>query len=262
MIRKLKRAIGIRFSIKALARNPNIYLRQSARRFRSFCELVVELAATRPISIVQIGANDGVTNDPIGELILNSPDGVRGLLMEPQHSAFDRLSRRYAHAPHITCRHAAIDRRSGTRRMYSVNRQAAAERLRRSVSDGIGSFDRGHVEALLRANSPGLTHREIHQLITEETVPVTTLADALSEAGISRPDVILVDTEGFDADIMHIALDAGIRPILIQYEHKHLTNSVRRKISKRLLREGYRLWSDHADVWGQRARADSSPLHV
>ena len=138
--------------------------------------------------------------------------------------------------------------------MYSVNRQAAAGRLRRSVSDGIGSFDRGHVETLLKENSPGLTYREIQELITEETVPVTTLGDALLEAGISRPDVILVDTEGFDADIMHIALDAGIRPILIQYEHKHLTNSVRRRISKRLMREGYRLWSDHADVWGQRAR--------
>ena len=240
----------------------NIYLWQLARRFRSFYELVVELATAHPISIIQIGANDGVTNDPLGELLLNCSEGVRGLLIEPQRSAFDRLSRRYARSPHITCLHAAIDRRAGTRCIYSIDRQAAAERLRRSVSDGIGSFSRRHVESVLRANSPALPHHEIDALITEETVPVTTLEEALLGAGFSRPDVIVVDTEGFDADIVDIVLEAGIRPILVQYEHKHLTSGTRRRISKRLRREGYRLWTDHADVWGQRARTESSPLHM
>lgn len=258
MIRKLKRAIGFRFSMKAMVRNPNIYLCQATRRFRSFHGLVDELATARPISIIQIGANDGVTNDPIGELILNCPEGIRGLLIEPQRSAFERLSRRYARAPHITCLHAAIDRKAGTRCMYSIDRQSAAERLRRNVSDGIGSFSRRHVETVLRANSPVLSDHEIDALITEETVPVTTLEEALSGSGFSRPDVMVVDTEGFDADIIQIALEAGIRPTLFQYEHKHLTRSARRCISNRLMREGYRLWTDHADVWGQRAPPDSS----
>ena len=252
MIRKLKRAIGIRFSMKALARNPNIYLRQSTIRFRSFHELVLELITERPVSIIQIGANDGVTNDPLGELIPNYPERVRGLLIEPQRSAFGRLSRRYADAPHITCLRAAIDRKSGTRCIYSIDRQAAAERLRRSASDGIASFDRRHVETILKANSPALSDHEVDELITEEMVPVTTLGEALLGAGISQPDVFLVDTEGFDAEIMHIALDDGVRPTLVQYEHKHLTNGDRRGVSKRLMREGYRLWADHADVWGRR----------
>ncbi len=142
--------------------------------------------------------------------------------------------------------------------MYSIDRQSAAERLRRNVSDGIGSFSRRHVETVLRANSPVLSNHEIDALITEETVPVTTLEEALSGSGFSRPDVMVVDTEGFDADIIQIALEAGIRPTLFQYEHKHLTRSARRCISNRLMREGYRLWTDHADVWGQRAPPDSS----
>ena len=95
-------------------------------------------------------------------------------------------------------------------------------------------------------------------LITEETVCTTTLLDALFEAEIDQPDVILVDTEGFDAEIMHIALDAGVRPILVQYEHKHLADRDRRSVSGRLIREGYQLWTDHADVWGRRVDVDPS----
>ena len=258
MIRKLKRAVGIHFSTKALVRNPNVVVRQLTRRFNSFHELVAELVAKRPISIIQIGANDGVTHDPLGELILDCQGRVRGLLIEPQHAAFGRLSQRYAHAPLITCLHAAIDWEPGTRCIYSVNQQAASERLRRSVSDGMGSFERRHVEATLKTRMPVLSGHEIDELITEEVVPVTTLEQALDGAEIRQPDVCLVDAEGFDAEIVRMTLDIGIRPILIQYEHKHLHVRDRRSISKRLIREGYRLWADHADVWGQRIGANAS----
>lgn len=260
MIRKLKSAMGIRFSVKALVRNPSVYLRQYTHRYHSFRDLVEMLVSRRPISIVQIGANDGVTNDPLGELILNRAGRIRGLLIEPQRCAFLRLSQRYGDAPNITCLGAAIDRKSGNRRLYSVNRKAVAEQLRRNVSDGIGSFDRRHVETLLRASAPGHLAENIGMLITEETVRTTTLRDALFEANIDQPDVILVDTEEFDAEIMHIALDAGVRPILIQYEHKHLPNCDRRGVSGRLIREGYRLWTDHTDVWGQRTDVGPSLL--
>lgn len=268
MIRKLKQAVGINFSTKALVRNPNVYVRQLTRRFNSFYELVAELVAKRPISIIQIGANDGVTHDPLGELILDCQGRVRGLLIEPQRAAFGRLSQRYAHAPLITCLHAAIDWEPGTRCIYSVNQQAASERLCRSVSDGMGSFERRHVEAILktcmrrrgraRPRRPVLSGHEIDELITEEVVPVTTLKQALGGAEISQPDVFLVDVEGFDAEIVRMTLDIGIRPILIQYEHKHLHVRDRRSISKRVIREGYRLWADHADVWGQRIGANAS----
>ena len=258
MIRRLKHAAGIRFSMKALARNPSIYCGQSIRQHRSFRELVVELIAQRPISVIQIGANDGITSDPIGELVLNSSGRIRGLLIEPQRSAFERLSQRYAHAPDITCLHAAIGKESGTRCIYSVDQQTAAGRLDRRVSDGVGSLDRRHVEAILKSNSLALADHEIDALITEEMVPVTTLMAAHVGAGIDQPDVLLVDTEGFDGDIVHAALDSGMRPILVQYEHKHLTGTCRQSLSKRLFRLGYRLWADHADVWGQRVVAQTS----
>ena len=71
MIRKIKRALGIDFSLKAALRNPSIYRRQLVMPRMSFRELVHQrLHDGRPATVVQVGANDGETNDPIGELLL------------------------------------------------------------------------------------------------------------------------------------------------------------------------------------------------
>ena len=261
MIRRLKNTVGIRFSVKALARNPSIYCRQLTHQYRSFRALVAELATDRPISIIQVGANDGIAHDPIGELVLNSAGRIRGLLIEPQRRAFERLTQRYAHMSHIKCLRAAIGKESGTACIYSVNQQAAAGRLNRSISDGIGSLDRRHVEAILKSSAPALLPQDLDALVAEELVPITTLAAAQIGAGINHADVLLVDTEGLDGEIVHTALDCGMRPNLVQYEHKHLSGICRRSLSKRLFGMGYRLWADHADVWGQYVGAGASPTH-
>ncbi|ANK82376.1 MAG: hypothetical protein TEF_17430 [Rhizobiales bacterium NRL2] len=260
MIRRLKRRLGIRFSTKALKRNPGVYLRQLLRRHRSFPDLVAGLAATRPVAIVQVGANDGSSNDPLGEMILHRPERVsRALLIEPQQSAFKRLAARYAKAPHVTCLNAAIDREPGERAIYSMDMAAASERLGRRISDGLASFSRPHLENAFRNADPAISDAELDQLITETPVPVTTIRQAMETAGMRDADVLLVDTEGFDAEIMAMALEAGLRPALLQFEHAHLDAATRRALAGRLRREGYRLWASHLDMWGQRVGTGTSP---
>ncbi len=249
MIRKLKRACGIHFSTKALVRNPGVHLRQMSRRHRSFRGLLDELADERRIVVVQVGANDG--GDALGNLIRDRPERIeRALLIEPQRSAFDRLARRNEAVSDVVCLNAAIDRQAGERTIYSVNRGAVAR-----LGDGIASFDRHHVERAIRARTKLRSDGEIEALITATPVPVTTLAHAAAGAGIVHPDVFMVDTEGFDAEIVRMAFEAGWLPAVIQYEHKHLSRGDRRDLSTVLERRGYRLWADQADVWGLRAGA-------
>lgn len=253
MIRKLKRALGINFSTKALARNPGIAWRQMFGRFRRFDDLVEELASTRPVTIVQVGANDGSSNDPLGRMIAAHPERItKALLFEPQASAYGRLSERYKDLQNIICLNAAVNREPGEQQVYSVDREAASTAIGRPISDGIASFDRNHVVQVLVDNAPGLTAEDVDLLVTEQAVQVTTLSDAASANGMSNPDILLVDTEGFDAEIMAMALEASWRPLLLQYEHKHLDNGDRRALAGRLRALGYRLWADHSDVWGQK----------
>lgn len=252
MIRKLKRALGINFSTKALARNPDIALRQYLGRFQSFGELVDRLSVSQPVTIVQVGANDGSSNDPLGRMIAAHPERIaKALLFEPQASAFARLSDRYQEYENIVCLNAAVDRNSGTQTVFSIDRDAASAKLGRPISDGIASFDRAHVVRVLADNAPGLTSAEIIALVTVQPVTVTTLTAAAKDTGIDSPDILLVDTEGFDAEIMSMALEAGWRPMLLQYEHKHLSSEDRRALSSRLRGLKYRLWADHSDVWGK-----------
>ncbi|MCS1410951.1 MAG: hypothetical protein M2R45_04146 [Verrucomicrobia subdivision 3 bacterium] len=260
--RKLKRALGVRFSSRALARNPNVYLRQLTRRFHSFRELVGCLAAERPITILQVGANDGITGDPIGDLVLNEPEKIRALLIEPQRAAFARLSQRYAKSTHVKLLNVAIGKEAGQQSIYSLN-QTVAQKNGRTLGDDLGSFNRSHILRHLnqakRKAGLALSEKELEALIVEETVSVMPLSQALEEAGFPQPDVFLVDTEGFDAEIIRMMLADRWRPQLLQYEYSNLSASDRRNISESLRRAGYRLWADHADVWGQNIQTDTSP---
>ena len=250
MIRRLKRALGINFSSKALRRNPGICLRQYLRRFRSFPELAAELTSRGPVTLVQVGANDGSANDPLARLIEDHPGAIdRALLIEPQTAAFERLTAHHRDNPSIHCLNAAIDRTAGTRTIWSIDREAVQARLGRPMSDGIASFERNHVIQVRVQN--GVAEGDVPSLLTHESVELATLGGAARSVGIGNPDILLVDTEGFDAEIMHMAFDAGWLPKLLQYEHKHLSPSERRELAVRLRAAGYVLWADHADVWGQ-----------
>lgn len=248
---------NIRVFIKSLLRNPNICIRQMTRRFHSFRDLVIKLSAERPfISVIQIGANDGVNGDPLGDLILNETEKIKALLIEPQSGAYGRLSQRYASSPHVVCLNAAIDKKPGNRTMYSIDPQIVAQKTGIMLDDSIGSFDHHFVLRFLkrkmRRSNIALYDHELESLITEETVLGIPLKQALEEANILQPDVVLVDVEGFDAEVVRMVLDDGLRPQLIQYEHSNLPYGERRRLSARLIREGYQLWADRSDVWGKR----------
>lgn len=233
MIRKIKRALGIRFSAKALIRNPAVYLRQTGTGFRGFPQLAVDLFERRTASIVQVGANDGGPNDPLGRLLPRHRERVqKAVLIEPQPDPFERLRKRYVGWDRVVCLNAAVGRSVGNRAMYSVVPDSAAHSAK-PVGDGVASFDRQHVERHLRERYRGLSPETLAAMVRTLSVPVTTLDLAAGKAGIERPDIFVVDTEGYDGEVMAMALDLGWRPGLLQWEHKHLSRRERRQLTRR-----------------------------
>ena len=252
MIRRIKRALGIRFSSKALIRNPAIYVHQIRAGFREFPELSAELLERETANILQVGANDGASNDPLSRVIIQYRSKVRkAVLIEPQTGAFDRLTARYRDWPQVICLNTAIGREVGERALHSIA-PVAGSSLKKPSGDGIASFDRQHVEAHLQSHDKTLSQQALRRMITRSVVPVTTLELAAKKGGMDQPDILLVDTEGFDGQVVGMALDLGWRPTLLQWEHKHLARSEQRRLTRRLTGEGYRLWANHSDTWGQR----------
>ncbi len=191
--------------------------------------------------VVVVGANDGQQSDHLAPLLRSS--SWRGIMVEPHPEAFKRLSERYGADPRFALENAAIADRDGRLTLYGiVPPESPAEWELVGSYDVLGSLSR---EALL-------SHRWISDL---ERRIVTIEVDGLRfetlcrRHAIERIDLLLVDTEGYDFEILKgVGLDQW-RPRLVVYEHA-LLNAADRGRARRLMEElGYVLMEEHLDTW-------------
>ena len=97
--------------------------------------------SSRPLFVLQVGANDGVSGDPLYSTIREN--AWVGLFVEPVPSVFERLRENYADQPGLAFENAAIAEADGEATIYTV---ADGPQDRRAL-DTIASLDEG---ALLR----------------------------------------------------------------------------------------------------------------
>ena len=158
------------------------------------------------VHLVQIGACDGVSHDPIHQ-ILEHPS-IAATLVEPVPTNFSELERTYRGYSNVTLVNAAITNRAGQQRIYTV---ADTERLSRNWTKGWASLQREH---LLRL---GVRENEIE----EKIVTTMELSQLLNH---DKADILIVDTEGHDDVIVNAALDLPEPPAVIYFEHVHLSS--------------------------------------
>lgn len=188
--------------------------------------LVKEAAALSPhFGFIQIGANDGIRNDPLRSLVLRH--GLRGLLVEPVPHLMASLQGNYRDVPGIEFRQCAVGSQDGVMKFFSL----APGNPFPSWAQGLGSLSRGHLTEF------GLPR--VEDWITETEVPVMTMRALLAERDPQSVKLLQVDTEGHDATIVEQALEIGLRPFIIHYESVHLTAAVRAACKRRLVQAGY-----------------------
>ena len=95
---------------------------------------------------------------------------------------------------------------------------------------GLASFRRSH----LSGRKFGI--RNLDQFIEEATVPCLTFATLLKRHGIQKVTLLQIDTEGFDCQIVRMAIEAGVYPSIINYEFVHACPA-ERAACKRMLAE-------------------------
>jgi FkbM family methyltransferase len=181
------------------------------------------LAAGRPFFFVQVGANDGVLDDPIRELVIRH--ALPGLLIEPLPDLFEKLQANYLGQPQLRFENAAVLPADGEVTIHRVRADAPVH----AHWHGIASFSRSN---LLAQGVPA-------EYIDAQQVRGAPLGDLLARHGVKDVTLLQVDTEGFDAEVIRSAFDAGLRPQLINYEHCWLTPDVRHATKLKLDREGY-----------------------
>lgn len=192
------------------------------------------------LAVVQIGANDGINNDPIHKFIKR--DHWRGVLLEPQKYVYKKyLEPLYRNTPGINVLNAALDINDGNKPIYKI-----------SVSNsrwatGLTSFNRAVLEEAVRS---GYVQRQAlkegvnlpeneNGCIEEESVECISTDSLIKKFSLDRIDWLQIDTEGFDFEIIKMFNIAVTKPEVIVYENIHFSDDLRKECINYLMQNGY-----------------------
>ena len=209
----------------ALKRQPRLYdfvigvIKRNVLRERSAAyEILNEFSKSRGgrVSFVQIGANDGLRNDPIREFIVRDP--WTGVLIEPLPSVFELLKENYAWLAgrrSLAFENAAISTSESSLSLYTVADhvlnslplEAQLDLLRKS------SLHRDHVERFVQNPSD----------VVQVTVPCMSVESIVKRHFGGNPiDLLCIDAEGHEVAILKSVDFAKTRIGAIFFESHHL----------------------------------------
>lgn len=197
-----------------------------------------QLAAGRSIRILQCGANDGVTVDPVRTFILRHPDKVTAVLVEPLPDVYDALVANYAGHPHVTTLNVAVGPDNEIT-LYRIKPDYICK-YKGIIATGITSFDRNYVldKAKGMLDMRNVPPEERIEHFTHQCLAVSQIIDAhLSQLG--EEPFLQIDAEGFDDEIIYTIDFMRHRPIAINYETTHLSEEKQGALRDYLSTNGY-----------------------
>ena len=177
---------------------------------------------------VQIGANDGIQNDPIRKHVRK--DGWKGLLVEPVPHVFSQLVRNYRSYSGLQFANVAVSDKSGTAPMLTAVELPGTAK---NPMNQISSFRRDVIE------KHSWMVGDVEQAVVATEVDTLTLHDLFDRHGILKYDGLFVDTEGHDKVVLDQVDLVESAPPFILYEHAHLTKVEQADINDRLTGHGY-----------------------
>ena len=192
----------------------------------------------RGLAFIQIGANDGIRNDPIRRYVTNCE--WNGVLVEPDPVLFAALQANYApQAKRLSFLNAAIDRQPGERLLHQI---APSIPDLPEWARGVVSLDPAHVQRI--AAHLGLPA----SAVAGRSVRTTTWDEVHSLFGRRQCDVLVIDAEGYDLVLLRLADLPAMKPTVIQFEHSAVPRGERLAFYGELLDLGYELATSEIDT--------------
>jgi FkbM family methyltransferase len=189
-------------------------------------------ALNEPVFFVQIGANDGIMNDPIYDLVIASQ--WRGLLIEPIKATYDALCENYRHKSDLLLANCAIADEPGSRIIYSFKyNDDIFQQLFSLVPEKLES-SRNEVARLCQCMPEDLQ-------IVGGQVWCETLENLLKRYGVEKIDFIIMDVEGYEWNIIKSYNFDYLKPKIVIYEKTHLSEEDQTASMAYLAKFGYRL---------------------
>ncbi len=197
---------------------------------------------------IQVGANDGKMNDPFFKFIRR--DNWNGLLIEPQRIIFERLRDNYSKFKKVTFENVAISDKEEIKKIFKISFSNSRR------ASGVSSFIKDDLKRILDAGYAELIAKEENIIlpknkedwITTEDVKCLNLNSLLLKHNITKVDLLVIDTEGYDYEIIKTIPFEILRPKVIIFEHSHLNDTDRPECSNLLLKLSYKLHHTISDT--------------
>ena len=228
VIKKILKALGLKVTKLSSRRVLPVPCVDNIEIVVFFCNLM-----KKKISLLQIGACDGQTSDSIYKYI--KAGNINAYLVEPSQVNFNKLSSFYdSNGSEVTLINAAIADKDEKKTFYSIKDEG------RWKDNGwarqLASFYKQHI------SKHGIADHEIK----EEEVDCFTLQTVINKYGIKKLDILVIDTEGYDGEIVKMALSQNILPDFIAFENVQLVKTYSQNelddLYKRLGQKGY-VWT-------------------
>ena len=213
-----------------------------ARRRFAGAQLLRAFADCHPDALfVEIGANNGEAYDHLAPYVRSR--NWRGVMVEPVPFLFERLRENYGDLERVVLENVAIADRDGRLPFYAPRPDAASDQDLPAWYPAIGSFSREVVLRLAREIP------DLEQRIERIEVPCMTFESLCGKHGIDELDLLVIDTEGYDWEIVrNLDLEAR-RPRLLVYEHYHLTDGQQADARAHLASFGYETMEEFFDTF-------------
>jgi FkbM family methyltransferase len=205
--------------------------------------------------VVQIGSNDGRTDDPIYQLLLKRKSW-KALFVEPVPYLYERLKRSHPADLRFHYENSAIN--DGSNATFYWVDESAAQQISGLPEwhDQLGSFDRQHIVKHL----DGI----LEPFIISHDISGITLRHLFEKHAIRKIDLLHIDTEGHDYKVLSQLDLTVLAPSIILFEHKHLASGEREKSIQHLAGhyQMFDLGSDFLAVSESRSMAFATKLQA
>jgi FkbM family methyltransferase len=178
--------------------------------------IAASLPKWRKQNVIQIGANDGLRDDPVSPLLKTRPLWT-ALLVEPLPVYMSLLKKNYGLSRRIMYEQSAVGEEDGVMPFYYIDEKARHEDGWRDYFDRIGSLSRPDLITNL-----GDRVAEMTPYILESNVNVLAISTLLKKWKIDKVDALIVDAEGQDWKIVKQSISIGVRPKVLMFEYSHL----------------------------------------
>ena len=199
-------------------------------------------ASRRSLFFVQIGANNGSSNDPMSKCIRAMR--LKGIVVEPQAAVFSQLSESYADQPQLILERAAIAAADGKAKLYKVSADFwRKHKFPDGVQTQISSLNRSQIKLCVELFGDSKLAKMENEYLETEDVPALTLSSLIAKHNVDKIELLQIDAEGFDYEILKMIDWAIIKPSIIQYETVNLPVEDRIKSWNLLRDQGYHLYA-------------------